>query len=80
MSEPIDLNHAFPEFIEQMHTLRSSDAHFSRFYEEYLMLEKELHRIENGAQTPDDAYVETCKKKRLQLKDEMSAMLHKAAA
>lgn len=80
MSEPIDLNHAFPDFIEQMHTMRATDGHFKKLYEDYLAIEKELHRIESGAETPADTYVEELKKKRLALKDDMSAVLHKAAA
>ena len=80
MSEPIDLNHAFPEYAETMHTMRATDAHFGKRYDEYLAIEKELHRIESGAQASDDMHVEGLKKTRLALKDEMSAMLHKAAA
>lgn len=80
MSEPIDLNHAFPEFVEQMHALRATDGHFKKLYEDYLAIEKALHRIANEAETPADAYVEELKKKRLALKDEMSAVLHKNAA
>ena len=80
MSEPIDLNHAFPDFIEAMQTLRGTNGHFKKLYEEYLAIEKELHNIANEAETPADAFVEELKKKRLALKDEMSAMLHKAAA
>jgi uncharacterized protein YdcH (DUF465 family) len=79
MSEPIDLDHAFPHYVKQMHALRKSDAHFGKLYDDYLHIEKELHRIANEAETPEDTFVEELKKKRLALKDEMSAILHKAA-
>ena len=80
MSEPIDLDHAFPDYVKQLHALRKSDAHFGKLYEAYLALEKELHRIANEAETPEDAFIEELKKKRLALKDEMSAILHRTAA
>ena len=80
MSEPIDLNHAFPEFTAQMHSLRETDGHFRTMYEQYLTLEKTLHRVANEAETPADAQVEEYKKQRLELKDKMFAMLHAVAA
>ena len=80
MSEPIDLNHAFPEFVEAMPALRASNAHFAKLYTQYFTLEKDLHRIANEAETPEDPVVEGLKKQRLALKDEMSAMLHANAA
>lgn len=75
-----DLPHEFPQFKDAMHRLKSADAHFRKLWDEYDTLGKELHRIEVEAETPEDAYVEQCKKKRLKLKDEIVQMLHKAAA
>lgn len=80
MSYENDLPHEFGEFKEQLHRLKTTDAHFKRLFDEYDTVSKELHRIAGEIETPDDAYVESCKKKRLALKDEISAMLHKAAA
>ncbi len=74
-----DLSHEFPEFRDQMHRLKTTDAHFRKLFDEYDTLGKELHRIENEVETPDDAYIEQCKKKRLKLKDEIFGMLKKAA-
>lgn len=74
-----DLVHEFPQFKERMQTLKQTDAHFRRLFDEYDTVSKELHRIKAEVDTPDDAYVEQCKKKHLHLKDELSAMLHKAA-
>lgn len=79
MSEPIDLNHAFPDHVELMHTLRGSDGHFQKLYTQYMELEKELGLIAKQAETPDDAFVEELKKKRLATKDEMMSILNKAA-
>jgi len=74
-----DLPHEFPEFHHQLHQLKMTDAHFRKLFDAYDTLSKELHRIENGVETPDDAYTETCKKKRLKLKDEIFALLKQAA-
>lgn len=75
-----DLPHEFPQYKEVMHQLKMRDTHFKRLWDEYDVLGKEIHRIENEVETPEDAYVEQCKKKRLKLKDEISVILHKAAA
>lgn len=80
MSYENDLAHEFPQHKETMHTLKATDAHFKRLFDEYDVLSKELHRIAVEVETPDDAYVESCKKKRLALKDEIAGMLAKAAA
>ena len=80
MSEPIDLNHAFPNHIEAMREMRTGNGHFAKLYDTYLSVEKELHKIANEAETPEDAFVEQLKKKRLALKDEMLAMLNANAA
>lgn len=70
-----DLLHEFPEFRERIHQLKMSDAHFARLFDEYHVKDHEIHRIETGAETPSDSYIEECKKERLYLKDELYAML-----
>ncbi len=80
MSYENDLAHEFPQHKERMHTLKGTSAHFKRLFDEYDTISKEIHRIEVEAETPEDAYVEECKKKRLKLKDEIAAILAKAAA
>ncbi|MCA9583623.1 MAG: YdcH family protein [Myxococcales bacterium] len=73
-----DLVHEFPEHRDAIHTLKMNDGHFARLASDYHDLAKELHRIEVGAETPDDMYVEELKKKRLFLLDEIHGILHKA--
>lgn len=80
MSYENDLPHEFPQYKERIHTLKGTDAHFKRLFDEYDTVSKEIHRIEVEVETPEDAYVEECKKKRLKLKDEIAAILAKAAA
>ncbi len=73
-----DLAHEFPEMKDAIHTLKISDKHFKHLFDRYEAVAKELHRASNGA-TLDDAHAEDLKKKRLELKDELYAMLKKAS-
>jgi uncharacterized protein len=69
----------FPEMRERIHTLKTSDAHFSRLFAEYDSVEHAVHRIESGAEAASDERLESLKKKRLGLKDELYGLLKKAA-
>lgn len=79
MSQTNDLASAFPEHKEQIHVLKATNGHFKRLNDEYEKLSKELHRIETGAETPEDAYVEQLKKLRLAVMDQLAHMLAEAA-
>lgn len=73
--EKHDLIHEFPESKDTIHTLKMSDQHFAKLFEEYHDLQHEVHRIETEVETTSDAYLETQKKKRLNLKDQLSAII-----
>jgi uncharacterized protein YdcH (DUF465 family) len=73
-----DLIHELPEYREQIHTLKMSNNHFARLFDEYHDVDHEVRRIEQGVETPSDVYLEDLKKKRLHLKDELYAMLKEA--
>jgi hypothetical protein len=73
--EKHDLIHEFPESKDTIHTLKMSDKHFTKLFEEYHDLQHEVNRIENGVETTSDEYLETQKKKRLNLKDQLCAMI-----
>ena len=74
-AEPHDLHHEFPEFHDQIHTLKMSHRHFQRLFKDYDELNHELKRIEQGIETPADLVVEGLKKERLHLKDQLFVML-----
>ncbi len=76
--EKHDLHHEFPEFTDEIHQLKMNDAHFSRLFKDYHELDREVHRIEQGVENTSDDYLETKKKERLHLKDELFIMLKKA--
>lgn len=69
----------FPQWREQIHALKQSDAHFARQFEEYNTIAHAVHRIESGAEASSDEWLETLKKQRLQLKDALLAQLKRAA-
>ncbi len=75
-----DLSHEFPEFKTSIHTLKIKDAHFRRMFEEYEAVSKELHRFGEGSGGISDDHAEELKKKRLELKDRLYAVLKQTAA
>ena len=53
-------------------------ALFARLAEEYHTLNRSIHRMETNVEPADDATIEGLKKKRLNLKDEISKILDAA--
>lgn len=76
-----DLVHELPESKEAIHHLKMNDRHFARLFEQYHEVDHEVHRLENGTENSSDEYLETKKKERLSLKDQLYAMIreHEAA-
>lgn len=74
-----DLAHEMPEYKEAIHKLKMNDGHFARLFDEYEVVNKEVLRIEKGVEAASDERLETLKKERLALKDEMRDMLDKAS-
>jgi uncharacterized protein YdcH (DUF465 family) len=68
----------FPEYKQKIHDLKLGNHHFSKLFDEYIKLDKEIYRIEEEIETPSDAYTEDLKKKRLMVKDQLYAMLRQA--
>ena len=78
--ESHDLHSEFPEYNELIHSLKESDSHFRRLFDEYHEATKEIERIEAEGGNTSDEHLEACKKNRLALKDELFAILQKQAA
>ncbi len=68
----------FPEFKNQIHELKQSDAHFSKLFSEYDDADKAVNRAENGVENLSDAALETLKKVRIVLKDQLFQLLQAA--
>ena len=72
---PHELAEEFPEHKDRIHDLKMGNGHFARLFDEYHVLNREIHRIEAGGVNVADAAFEDLKKKRLQMLDEISVML-----
>lgn len=70
-----DLLHEFPEHRDRIHDLKTSNQHFARLFDEYHDVDHEVRRIEQGVENTSDEYLETRKKLRLHLKDELYRMI-----
>lgn len=79
LNESHSLLKEFPQYKDRIHELKMRDQHFAKLLESYEQTDKELYSIETEAETPSDVYTENLKKTRLKLKDELIALLHKAA-
>ena len=72
---PHELHEEFPEFVEKMETLKVSDAHFAKLFEEYHEVNRKVHRAETLVEPMDQFHEEELRKKRALLKDELYRML-----
>ncbi|MCK4705981.1 MAG: YdcH family protein [Gammaproteobacteria bacterium] len=65
----------FPEYKDQVHTLKMNNAHFRRLTHEYEGIDKSIVRAEQGLETVNDDYLSEIKKERLHLKDLIYQMI-----
>jgi len=79
LGEKHDLVHELPEHKERIHELKMSDKHFQKLFDKYHDLDHQVKRIEEGIETPSDEFVETLKKERLNLKDQLFSMIKATA-
>ena len=75
-----DLATEFPEFREQIHTLKTSNNHFAKLFDQYHEITREVYKMEAEVEPVTTEVEEEYKKRRLQLKDELHAMLKEATA
>lgn len=70
----------FPEYRDLISRLKTEDAHFSRLFERHNELDHRIQRMETGDAPADHVAIETLKKEKLLLKDQLYGVLKKAAA
>ena len=75
---PHELAEEFPDKVEAMHQLKTSDAHFAKLFDEYHELNRTIHRAETNVEPMEDLAEGELRKKRAALKDEIYAILSKA--
>lgn len=74
---PHELTEDFPDLAEKISELKQSDAHFAKLYEAYHEVNRQVHRAETDVEPTGDDEIETMRKERMRLKDELYAMLTK---
>ena len=68
----------FPEYKDKIHDLKTSNPDFAKLFEKYEDIDKEIYRIEMQIENTSDEYIENLKIRRVQLKDQLYAMLQEA--
>ena len=66
-----DLAHEFPEYLEKMRALKTSDGRFAKLFTEYDEDNHQIKKYELGGAVISDDALEVMKKKRLMLKDQI---------
>ena len=69
----------FPEYRDLISKLKQEDAHFARLFDEHNELDDKITGLENNPVTSGSEEIEELKKAKLKLKDELYALLQKAA-
>ena len=80
MLEKHDLHHEFPEHHDAIHDSKMNDAHFARLFSQYHQVDHEVHRVETGAENTSDYYINEQKKVRLNLKEQLLAIIQRYKA
>ena len=65
----------FPEFREIIQKLREDNPHFAKIFEEHDVLDKEINHLEQNPVNLINYSIESLKRKKLKLKDEMYRLL-----
>ena len=76
---PHELVEEFPHHVAKIHQLKTNDAHFAHLADTYHQVNREIHRIEARVEAASDTRDIDLRKKRLQLKDEINAVLTRSA-
>lgn len=69
----------FPEYRDLISKLKNSDLHFQKLFDEHNVLDQKIKNIESGIAVDTSETIESLKKQKLKLKDELYAILKKAS-
>ncbi|MSU92270.1 DUF465 domain-containing protein [Rhodobacteraceae bacterium 2CG4] len=72
---PHPLAEDFPGMADRLRRLQGLDVHFARICDEYLELNRAIHRAETGLVPTDDFRLAVMRRNRLLLKDKITARL-----
>ena len=77
MRIPHELSEEFPQEVSLIEQLRKANYEFRRLVTSYDEVNRSIHRIESEEEPTSDEVLEKLKKRRLKLKDEITAILTK---
>ncbi|MFQ5468899.1 MAG: YdcH family protein [Gammaproteobacteria bacterium] len=69
------LSHDFPEYQHAIESLKTNSRNFATLFDEYDNTDKKIYGLINQMQPTADSHLETLKKKRLLLKDQLYSLL-----
>ena len=69
----------FPEYRELITSLKGNDAHFTRLFDKHNEMDQKIKNMEPHIEPATPYQIETLKKEKLALKDELYQHLRKAA-
>ena len=72
-----ELSEEFPQYIERMQLLRVADTHFAELYNDYHEVNQAVLRAEADDEPASDDRLNALRHRRVQLKDEIYALLTK---
>ncbi len=70
----------FPEYRDLITQLKTSDNHFIRLFDQHNALDQKIKNMETHIEPGTQEEIETLKKEKLLLKDQLYAILRKASA
>lgn len=70
----------FPEYRDLITQLKTSDAHFLHLFDQHNALDQRIKNMETHVEPGTALEIETLKKEKLQLKDQLYVILRKASA
>lgn len=70
----------FPEYRDLISRLKTEDAHFARLFNAHNELDQRIKNMEAHIEPSSPAEIETLKKEKLSLKDQIATVLKNASA
>ncbi len=70
----------FPEYRDLITQLKTTDRHFMNLFDKHNELDQKIKNFEAHIEHASEAEIETLKKEKLALKDQLYAVLRKASA
>ena len=75
---PHELVAEFPEHADAIHRMKTEDAHFAKLFDEYHLVNRNIHRAETDIEPASDERMTQLRRRRLAIKDEVYALLKQA--